>query len=74
MIYDKKDEAMDLRNLSANTQRSYPMAVSRPAKHYILSPDKITEEMVEDYLLCLRKGKGQASNSREVVACVLRFF
>lgn len=65
--------AMELRNLSKNTQRAYLSAVSGLARHYMQSPDKITKEMIEDYLLYLKNEKGQASNSRGVVVCGLRF-
>ncbi len=44
---------MQLRDLSVHTQRSYLNAVSGLAKHYNMSPDKISKNMVEDYLLYL---------------------
>jgi site-specific recombinase XerD len=70
----KMIRAMELSNFSPNTQRSYLRAVSGLAKHYMLPPNKITKEMIEDYLLYLKKQKGQAPNSRGVVVCGLRFF
>lgn len=45
---------MQLRDLSENTQRTYLRAVSGLAKHYKMSPDKISKNMVEDYLLYLK--------------------
>ena len=66
--------AMELGNLSKNTQRAYLSAVSGLARHYMQSPDKMTKAMVEDYLVYLKKERGQASNSRGVVVCALRFF
>jgi site-specific recombinase XerD len=48
--------------------------VSGLANHYKQSPDTITKEMIEDYLLYLQKEKGNASTSRSVVVCGLRFF
>jgi hypothetical protein len=42
--------AMELKNLSNHTQRAYLSAVSGLAKHYQKSPEKITKEMIEDYL------------------------
>lgn len=65
--------AMELGNLSKNTQRAYLSAVSGLARHYMQPPDKITKEMIEDYLLYLKNEKGQASNTRGVVVCGLRF-
>jgi site-specific recombinase XerD len=51
---------MELRNLSENTQRSYLQTVYALVKHYMKSPDKLTKEMIEDYLLYLKKEKGNA--------------
>lgn len=65
---------MELKNFSENTKRSYLKAVSALAKHYMQPPDTITKEMIEDYFLYLQKEKGNASTSRSVVVCGLRFF
>ena len=66
--------AMELKNLSANTQRSYLAAVTGLAKHYQQSPVKITDKMIEDYLLYLKNDKGNAPNSCGSVLTGLRFF
>ena len=42
---------MDLKDLSKHTQRTYLSAVTGLAKHYRQSPDKLTQEMIEVYLL-----------------------
>ena len=47
----KMIRAMELRNLSHHTQRSYLTAVKGLSRHYQNSPDKLTKEMIEDYLL-----------------------
>jgi site-specific recombinase XerD len=65
---------MELRNLSENTQRSYLQAVSGLAKHYTQSPDKMTKEMIEDYLLYLKKEKGNAPTTIGSAINGLRFF
>lgn len=70
----KMIKAMELRNLSKNTQRSYLAAVSGLAKHYNKSPDKISKDMIEDYLLYLKNGKKNAPNSVGSVVSGLRFF
>ena len=49
---------MELRNLSKNTQRYYLSAVIGLARYYQQSPDKLTQEMIEDYLLYLKNDKG----------------
>lgn len=66
--------AMELKNLSNHTQRAYLSAVSGLAKHYQKSPEKITKEMIEDYLLYLKNDKGNAPNSCAGVLTGLRFF
>jgi site-specific recombinase XerD len=66
--------AMELKNFSENTKRSYLQVVCGLAKYYMQPPDRITKEMIEDYLLYLQKEKGNASTSRSVVVCGLRFF
>ena len=59
-LREKMIREMELRNLSENTQRSYVQAVYGLAKHYMQSPDKMSKEMIEDYLLYLKKDKGNA--------------
>ena len=65
---------MQLRNLAENTQKSYLRAVSGLAKHYKMSPDKISKNMVEDYLLYLKNVKKRASNGVGTVVSGLKFF
>ena len=66
--------AMELKNLSKNTQRAYLAAVTGLAKHYQQSPVKITDKMIEDYLLYLKNDKGNAPNSCASALSGLRFF
>jgi site-specific recombinase XerD len=66
--------AMDLRNLSDHTKRAYLTAVKGLVKHYQESPEKITEEQIEDYLLYLKNEKGNAPSSCIGVLTGLRFF
>ena len=66
--------AMELENLSDNTQRRYLDAVTGLAKHYRQSPDQLTKEMIEDYLLYLKNDKGSAPNSCASTLSGLRFF
>lgn len=73
-LRSKMIKSMELRNLSKNTQRSYLKAVSGLAKHYKKSPDTISKDMVEDYLLYLKNGKRHASNTVGSVVSGLRFF
>jgi integrase/recombinase XerD len=70
----KMIRAMDLKDLSKHTQRTYLAAVTGLAKHHRQSPDKLTQEMIEDYLLYLKNVKGNAPNTRGTVLTGLRFF
>ena len=65
--------AMELKNLSAHTKRSYLAVISRITKHYQKSPDKLTKKMIEDYLLYLKNDKGNAPGSCVCVVTGLRF-
>ena len=65
---------MELKNLSFHTQRAYLAAVTGIARFYNQSPDKMTTEKIEDYLLYLKHDKGIAPNSCYSVLTGLRFF
>jgi site-specific recombinase XerD len=65
---------MDLKNLSPHTRRSYLSAVTHLASHYRQSPENITAEMIEDYLLFLKNEKGNAVQSCCLKLTALRFF
>jgi integrase/recombinase XerD len=73
-LRQKMIRAMELENLSANTQRRYLAAVTGLAKHYRQSPDQLAKEMIEDYLLYLKNDKGRAPNSCASELSGLRFF
>ncbi len=73
-LRQKMIRAMDLRNLSDHTKRAYLTAVKGLTKHYQESPEKITEEQIEDYLLYLKNEKGNAPSSCIGVLTGLRFF
>jgi hypothetical protein len=60
-LRQKMIRAMELKNLSPRTQRAYLAAVKGLARHYRQSPTAIGKEMIEDYLLALKKTR--ASNS-----------
>jgi hypothetical protein len=59
-LRQKMIRAMELKNLSPHTQRAYLAAVTRLARHYRQPPTAINKEMIEDYLLLLKKHR--ASN------------
>jgi len=73
-LRQKMIRSMELENLSDNTQRRYLDAVSGLAKHYHRSPDQLSKEMIEDYLLYLKNDKAYAPNSCASTLSGLRFF
>ena len=73
-LRQKMIRAMDLKNFSPHTRRSYLNAVTKLAKHYRQSPETITEEMIEDYLLYLKNEKGNALATCCITLTGLRFF
>ena len=62
-LRQKMIRALELKNLSANTQRTYLTAVTGIAKHYQKSPEKLSKVMIEDYLLYLKNEKCKCPNS-----------
>ncbi len=50
-LREKMIKAMELRNFSPKTQTAYLAAVTSLAKHYMKSPQEISQDEVEDYLL-----------------------
>ena len=73
-LREKMIKAMELRNHSPNTQRSYLSSVAGLANYYNKSPDKLSKEKIEDYLLYLKNKKGLAPGSVAIVVTGLRFF
>jgi site-specific recombinase XerD len=73
-LREKMIKAMELRNLAKNTQRYYLSAVIGLARHYQQSPDTLTQEMIEDYLLYLKNDVGNSSGTCANVVAGLRFF
>jgi len=70
----KMIRAMELQNLSKNSQKSYLNAVSGLANYYRQSPDQLSKEMIEDYLLHLKNEKANALTTVGSVITGLRFF
>ena len=73
-LRQKMIKAMELRNLAKNTQRYYLSAVIGLARYYQQSPDKLTQEMIEDYLLYLKNDKGNTPGTCATVVAGMRFF
>lgn len=72
-LRSKMIRAMELRDFSPRTHESYLAAVAGLAKFHKKSPDLLTHQEIEDYLLHL-KVMGKSSSTRNVVTAGLRFF
>jgi integrase/recombinase XerD len=73
-LRQKMLEDMQLRGMSAETQRAYVLAVKLLAKHYNRSPDQITEAELRAYLLYLRNEKQVSNSTFTVYLCGIKFF
>lgn len=69
----KMIRAMQLKDFSPRTQQSYLSAVKGIAGYFGKSPDQLSQEEIEDYILHL-KDTGKSSSTRNVVISGLRFF
>ena len=65
---------MQLAGLVEGTQREYLRAPRQLAAYYMVSPDRLSERNVEDYLLYLRDDLGVAKGTFAPVFAGLKFF
>lgn len=72
-LRQRMDDAMVLRGLALRTRESYLAAVAALAKHYRRSPDLLTAEDVQAYLLHLIVKRRLAYASVNQAACACRF-
>jgi site-specific recombinase XerD len=73
-LREKMIRALELRNLSKQSKKSYLNAVTGISRYYNQSPDQLTKEMIEDYLLYLKKEKKCALTTVGTIITGLRFF
>ncbi len=69
MIQDLK-----LAGLADGTEREYLRAVRQLAAYYMLSPDRLSERQVQDYILYVRDELGIAKGTFEPMFAGLKFF
>ena len=67
-------DALQLRGLADRTTECYIEAVTRLARHFKRSPDELTAEQVQGYLLHLLRERRLARSSVNQYACAYRFF
>ena len=73
-LREKMINAMKLRSFSERTQESYVTAVAAMARFYNESPERITKEEVQAYLLYLSEERKLAWSSCNIAVAALRFF
>ena len=65
---------MQLAGLVKGTQREYLRAVRQLAAYYMVSPDRLSERNVEDYILYVRDELGVAKGTFAPIFAGLKFF
>ncbi len=73
-LRERMIKAMELKNLAQNTQKGYLTSIATLSKHYQTPPDKITHEMIEDFLLYLKNERSLASSSIHAYTARFKFF
>ena len=66
-------DALQLRGMADRTQQAYIEAVAHLARHYGRSPDKLSAEEVQCYLLHLQRDRKLARSSVNQYGCAYRF-
>ncbi|HEY5618970.1 MAG TPA: site-specific integrase [Vicinamibacterales bacterium] len=69
----RMDDDMVVRGMAERTRETYLAAVTGLAKHYRRSPDQITDEEVQAYLLYLIRDRQRSWNTCHIVVHGLRF-
>jgi len=65
---------MQLAGLVEGTRREYLRAVRQLAAYYMVSPDRLSERQVEQYLLYVRDELGVAQGTFAPIVAGLKFF
>jgi site-specific recombinase XerD len=66
-------DALQLRGMSERTQQSYVEAVARLARHYHRSPEQLSAEDVQAYLLHLLRERHLSRSTLNQYGCAFRF-
>ncbi len=67
-------EDLKLAGLVEGTRREYLRAVRQLAAYYMVSPDRLTERQVQDYILYVRDDLGVAKGTFAPLWAGLKFF
>ena len=66
-------DAMVLRGFAARTQETYLSAVGQMARHHHCSPELLSDEQVQAYLLHLLQERQRSRSTVNITSCALRF-
>ena len=66
-------DAMVLRGFAARTQETYLSAVGQLARHHHCSPELLSDEQVQAYLLYLLQERQRSRSTVNIASCALRF-
>lgn len=73
-LREKMRKDLQIRNLAENTQKSYLQSVTGLARYYRRTPDQLSVQQVQDYLLYLSQQRHLAWKSCNTIRHGLRFF
>ena len=73
-LRDRMIQDMQLAGLVEGTRREYLRAVRQLTAYYMVSPDRLLERQVQDYLLYVRDELGVAKGTFEPLLAGLKFF
>ncbi len=73
-LSDRMNRDLLLAGLGQGTRQLYVRAVRQLAAYYMLSPDRLSERQVQDYLLYVRDELGVAKGTFEPIVAGLKFF
>ena len=74
LLRKRMQRDMIIRRFAPATQESYIRAVAELAKHYMMSPDQLTEEQLLNYIHFLITDRKLSCSSVNVITAGLRFF
>ena len=74
VLRDRMIRELHLRRFARLTQKNYLGVVTRLAKYYRISPDQLSAEQVQDYLVYLMTERHLQWNTVNVAASALKFF
>ena len=66
-------DAMVLRGFAARTQETYLTAVGQLARHHHRSPELLSDEQIQGYLLHLLQERHRSRSTVNITACAMRF-